>query len=320
MDLQGKSELVVALERYPGLKLVTVGRRAGSIPSALIVVFVVDLSALPIEPDRAALGAHVHLEFLRCPASFPAVVAVAQPIKAFAQDKAESPAWHHTDVDQTQQRPAELREGIHPLLAEEHGKTNQAVNDGKIAGLDADDKEHEELHVAIEIANRNEHAEDRAETTRQGNLVHWMAERRATRIKQYRADCSSQDRSNVKAGNPSVAMKRFEKAGEEPERKQLEEDWDKSEMNKAVRKGLPDRSMQKRIRDEDKACGDLACRPRRRHGGHVKHKECNQVDNHQATGRAAEFWERKRGGANPGHASEQVNPFNMRVSCASRRI
>ena len=82
-------------------------------------------------------------------------------------------------------------------------------------------------------------------------------------------------------------------------------------MDKAVREGLPDCSMQECVRYEDEQPGDLAGWPRSSQGRQVEREERNQVHNHQATSRAAEFGERKRGGANPWHDSQQVNPFNM---------
>src|SRR6185437_4364710 len=65
----------------------SIGRGSDLIPARLVVGIFVKLLAAAVELDGAALRAHVNLEFLRGPATLPAVVAVAQAVPLFAQQK-----------------------------------------------------------------------------------------------------------------------------------------------------------------------------------------------------------------------------------------
>src|SRR6202007_257485 len=90
------------------------------VPAALVVWIFVDLAAPAIEFDRAPLLAHVDLEFAARAPAFPAIVLVAQPVPAFAQRKRHPAPRRHPDVDQSGERAAELGEGIHLALPEQH--------------------------------------------------------------------------------------------------------------------------------------------------------------------------------------------------------
>lgn len=89
-------------------------------------------------------------------------------------------------------------------------------------------------------------------------------------------------------------------------------------MDEAVGKRLPDRSVQKGAWDKSKQSGHLACRGWSSYSRQIQNEVSDQIDDDQTPGRAVEVGERKRGGADPRHGTQQVKPFNMRVSCTAR--
>src|ERR1039458_5589835 len=109
-----------------------------SVPALFVVGVVVDLFAVAVEADGAAMGAHVDLELAGGAAALPAVVAIAQPVPSLAEDEGDSAARGQANVEQAGQRSAQLGEGIHALLAEEHGDGDEGVDGNQVAGLDAD--------------------------------------------------------------------------------------------------------------------------------------------------------------------------------------
>jgi len=98
----------------------------------------------------------------------------------------------------------------------------------------------------------------------------------------------------------------------------VQERTNEADMDEAVGKRLPDRSVQEGVWDKSKQSGHLACRGWSSYSRQIQNEVSNQIDDDQAPGRAVEVGERKRGGADPRHGIQQVKPFNMRVSCAAQ--
>src|ERR1035437_4489526 len=85
-------------------------------------------------------------------------------------------------------------------------------------------------------------------------------------------------------------------------------------MDKAVGERLPQCAVHKRAGSERERERKL---PGSGGSGHLRQcqgKVGGEVPENQAAGGAAEFWEGKRSGAEPGHSHSQGKPLNRRVS------
>src|ERR1035441_10545877 len=166
-----------------------------SVPALLVVGVFVDLAAVAVEANGAALGFHVDLKLAGGTAALPAVVAVAQAIPSLAEQERNPAPRRNADVKPSGQSTAELGKGIHALLTEEHGNGDERVDDDHVAGLDADGEEQQKLRVAIERANGSKQAKDATETAEERDQRQCIAERAAAGVDCRRGCGGSQHRS-----------------------------------------------------------------------------------------------------------------------------
>src|SRR5208337_2634318 len=116
------------------------------------------------------------------------------------------------------------------------------VDNHQIARLDAygEGKEHEP-EVAVEEPDGRQQPEDAAKAAVKGKWAH--KQRRGKRAGDYvedeRSRSRSQHRNRVEVRDPVGVVIALEKAGQKPQREQLEERADQPGMHEAVSDGLP---------------------------------------------------------------------------------
>ena len=184
------------------------------------------------------MAAHVDFEFFGGSAAFPPVVAVAEAVDGFAAGAGESPARGEFDVEESEERSAELGEGEGSLRGEEHGERDEHVDGDEVFGLDGDGEgKHHEGRVGVEDADGDEQAEDAAEASVEdcARAGHGEGER-------YGGEAGSQDGDEEELGEPAGAVQAFEHAAQEPEGEQLKGGAEDgcAGMNDAVGEELPD--------------------------------------------------------------------------------
>ena len=147
----------------------------------------------------------------------------------------------HAHECETGDGSAQLREGIHPFLAKEHGDGNERVNDHQVARLDSNDKEQKKLRVAIKEPNSRQQSEDSAKTSEERVDIDEQGGSKRVRdqIEHQRGRGCSQNGNRVEARNPVGIVKRLEEPGEKPQGEQLEKRANNSDVHKAVGEGLP---------------------------------------------------------------------------------
>ena len=230
--------------------------------------------------DGAALEAHVNLELASGATALPAVVAIAQGIRLLAEYNMESAARSQLEVDQPGQRAAQLRKGVHLLFAEEHGDGYQRVERGQIASLDADGKEEQELHIAVEEANGHQQAKDASAAAVEKVSAKGIAQGAAGGINGGGGGRGAKDGRGIEPRNPALGMKALKKPGQEPQREQLEEGSEDTGMDEAVGKGLPDPAVQKGAGNETEAIIKRNSWMRKGRLGQQQGKEGAQVQQH----------------------------------------
>ena len=73
----------------------------------------------------------------------------------------------------------------------------------KVARLDADNEEHQELGVAVKDADGDEEAENASHAAEERNLLDGMAELVGSVPDGGSGDCGAEDRCGVEAGDPT---------------------------------------------------------------------------------------------------------------------
>jgi hypothetical protein len=203
-----------------------------------------------------AVLAHIDFEFFGGAAALPAVVAVAEAEGGFAAGDGESAARRKLDVEESEERAAELGEGEGALLGKKHGERDEHVDGDEVPGLDGNGEgKHHEGRVGVEDADGDEQAEDAAEATveHESGARHGEGERDGS-------ESGAEDGDEEQLGEPAGAVAVFEEAAQEPEGEQLKGGAEDgcAGVDDEVGEELPDPSvMQDEIGVKGEDRGDL---------------------------------------------------------------
>ena len=135
-----------------------------------------------------------------------------------------------------------MRESIHSLLTKEHGDRNERIDHGHVARLDGNNEEQKKLRVAVQEPYGHQQSEDAAKAAeeRVGVQKQRRGKSAGDQIEHQSRGRRAQHRSGIEAHHPVGVMKCLEESGKKPQRKQLEERAEDSDVHKAVGEWLPE--------------------------------------------------------------------------------